>query len=128
MTTENTSQSNTKSQRKAYAADQSQAVDTPVDLSDEMSTIGAIQANLEAYKTKFHRNRSKTSASDKDKKSTSDPDSKGHAYGSGHPARIMADNQASQPSNRSAYNVEFDFQIFQHHMCYTPEIPLCRIA
>ena len=60
MTSENTSQSHTKSHRQAYAADQSDAidVDVPVNLSDAMTAIGSIQTNLEAYKSKFHPNRS----------------------------------------------------------------------
>ena len=71
MTSDITSQSHTKSQRQAYAADQCDAidVDVPVNLSDAMAAIGSIQANLEAYKSKFHPNKSsKPSASDQGKK------------------------------------------------------------
>ena len=45
--------------------------------------------------------------------------------GYGHPASIMADNKStSKSSNRQAYNVEFDYWVFQHHMCFSPDSDL----
>ena len=137
MTTDESSQSQSRTPHGAYAAEQSdefeiiQEDDISNDLSSQFDAMEhAISANFEAFKTKFYKsNRSSTktpypaikpqpSTYDRKKKPTKND------LGSGHPAVIMSDNdKRQQQQSRQAYKVEFEspdqYQICEHHMCYT---------
>ena len=136
--TANSTQSGSKqgAQRQVHTADQSD--DIP---SDEFEIIqendDEFETLLEAFKTNFYKsNRSskkkpdpaiRTSTYDRNKKPTKE------SLGSGHPAIIMSDNEKRQQQQaRQAYKVEFefpdDYQICEHHMCYTESESDLQIA
>ena len=110
MSADKSTYSQSRSKIEAYAVQQSEDFEIfPEDLSNELDAIGeTFQATLEAFKNKFHRGKSVATIMSQQEPTT---DSKRSTLGSGHPATIMADNPKPNPSNRKAYNVEFDYQV-----------------